>query len=167
MRETARLECGPTAIALAIAGSEASGLRDNFGSMTKPFHAGHAGENGSVAADLAAIGWTAAPEYSGSAARIFPGRWGIHPKTIVGRLGNPWMFASPGDLIKRFPCGTIQQQVMDEMLRLIQKNDIKAADVEKVEVGGNLSNYRTLFQHHPVTGLQGNSAWNTPCHPAH
>ena len=32
---------------------------------------------------------------------------------------------------------------MDEMLRLIQKNDIKAADVEKVEVGGNLSNYKT------------------------
>ena len=38
---------------------------------------------------------------------------------------------------------------MDEMLRLIQKNNIKAADVEKVEVGGNLSNDRTLFQHHP------------------
>jgi 2-methylcitrate dehydratase PrpD len=74
---------------------------------------------------------------------------------IVDRLGKPWMFASPGDLIKRFPCGTIQQQVMDEMLRLIQKNDIKAADVEKVEVGGNLSNYNTLFQHHPTTGLQG------------
>ena len=74
---------------------------------------------------------------------------------IVDRLGKPWMFASPGDLIKRFPCGTIQQQVMDEMLRLIQKNDIKAVDVDKVEVGGNLSNYRTLFQHHPTTGLQG------------
>jgi 2-methylcitrate dehydratase PrpD len=44
---------------------------------------------------------------------------------------------------------------MDEMLRLIQQNNIKAADVDKVEVAGNLSNYRTLFQHHPVTGLQG------------
>ena len=64
------------------------------------------------------------------------------------------MFEKPGDLIKRFPCGTIQQQVMDAMLRLIEQNNIKAADVEKVEVGGNLSNYRTLFQHHPMTGLQ-------------
>jgi 2-methylcitrate dehydratase PrpD len=45
--------------------------------------------------------------------------------------------------------------VMDEMLRLIQQNNIQAADVEKVEVGGNLSNYRTLFQHRPTTGLQG------------
>ena len=144
-----------TAIALAIAGSEASGLRDNFGSMTKPFHAGHAGENGSVAADLAAIGWTAAPDILEAPLGFFQVGGGFDPKTIVDRLGNPWMFASPGDLIKRFPCGTIQQQVMDEMLRLIQKNDIKAADVEKVEVGGNLSNYRTLFQHHPTTGLQG------------
>ncbi|HLJ14019.1 MAG TPA: MmgE/PrpD family protein [Bryobacteraceae bacterium] len=149
------LDADKTAIALAIAASEASGLRDNFGSMTKPFHAGHAGENGTVAADLAAIGWTAAPDILEAQLGFFAIGGGFDPKVIVGKLGKPWMFASPGDLIKRFPCGTIQQQVMDEMLRLIQQNDIKAADVEKVEVGGNLSNYRTLFQHHPTTGLQG------------
>jgi 2-methylcitrate dehydratase PrpD len=149
------LDADKTAIALAIAASEASGLRDNFGSMTKPFHAGHAGENGTVAADLAAIGWTAAPDILEAQLGFFAIGGGFDPKIIVGKLGKPWMFASPGDLIKRFPCGTIQQQVMDEMLRLIQQNDIKAADVEKVEVGGNLSNYRTLFQHHPTTGLQG------------
>jgi 2-methylcitrate dehydratase PrpD len=149
------LDAAKTAIALAIAGSEASGLRDNFGSMTKPFHAGHAGENGTVAVDLAAIGWTAASDILEAPLGFFAVGGGFDPKTIVDRLGKPWMFASPGDLIKRFPCGTIQQQVMDEMLRLIQQNNIKAADVDKVEVGGNLSNYKTLFQHHPVTGLQG------------
>ena len=149
------LDADKTAIALAIAGSEASGLRDNFGSMTKPFHAGHAGENGTVAADLAAIGWTAAPDILEAPLEFFQVGGGFDPKIIFDRLGKPWMFASPGDLIKRFPCGTIQQQVMDEMLRLIEKNNIKAADVAKVEVAGNLSNYRTLFQHHPTTGLQG------------
>jgi 2-methylcitrate dehydratase PrpD len=149
------LDADKTAITLAIAASEASGVRDNFGSMTKPFHAGHAGENGTVAADLAAIGWTAAPDILEAQLGFFAIGGGFDPKIIVDRLGKPWMFASPGDLIKRFPCGTIQQQVMDEMLRLIQQNDIKAPDVEKVEVGGNLSNYRTLFQHHPTTGLQG------------
>jgi 2-methylcitrate dehydratase PrpD len=51
-----------TTYALGVAASEASGLRDNFGSMTKPFHAGHAAENGIVAADLAALGWTAADD---------------------------------------------------------------------------------------------------------
>jgi 2-methylcitrate dehydratase PrpD len=132
------LDTDKTAIALAIAGSEASGLRDNFGSMTKPFHAGHAGESGSVAADLAAIGWTAAPDILEAPLGFFQVGGGFDPKVIVDHLGKPWMFASPGDLIKRFPCGTIQQQ-----------------DVAKVEVAGNLSNYRTLFQHHPTTGLQG------------
>ncbi len=148
------LDADRTAIALAIAGSEASGLRDNFGSMTKPFHAGHAGESGSAAADLAAIGWTAAPDILEAPLGFFMVGGGFDPKLIVDRLGKPWMFEKPGDLIKRFPCGTIQQQVMDAMLRLIEQNNIAAADVEKVEVGGNLSNYRTLFQHHPMTGLQ-------------
>jgi 2-methylcitrate dehydratase PrpD len=149
------LDVDKTAITLAIAASQASGLRDNFGSMTKPFHAGHAGENGAVAADLAAIGWTAARDILEAELGFFAIGGGFDPKMIVDRLGKPWMFTSPGDLIKRFPCGTIQQQVMDEILRLIQQNDIKAADVEKVEVAGNLSNYRTLFQHAPTTGLQG------------
>src|SRR6266849_639829 len=45
--------------ALAIAASQASGLRENFGTMTKPFHAGHAAECGVVAVDFAALGWTA------------------------------------------------------------------------------------------------------------
>jgi len=148
------LDAPKTAVAMAIAASQASGLRDNFGSMTKPFHAGHAGENGSAAADLAAIGWTAAGDILEAPLGFFQVGGGFDPKIIVGKLGNPWMFVAPGDLIKRFPCGTIQQQVMDEMLRLIQKNDIKAADVEKVEVAGNLSNWETLFRHRPVNSLQ-------------
>jgi 2-methylcitrate dehydratase PrpD len=143
-----------TEVALAIAASEASGLRDNFGSMTKPFHAGHAGESGTAASDLASIGWTASHDILEAPLGFFQVGGGFDPKIIVGKLGNPWMFISPGDLIKRFPCGTIQQQVMDEMLRLIQKNDIKSAQVEKVEVAGNQSNWETLFQHHPINHLQ-------------
>ncbi|HSR55668.1 MAG TPA: MmgE/PrpD family protein, partial [Alphaproteobacteria bacterium] len=46
--------------ALSIAGSQSAGLRENFGTMTKPFHAGRASESGVVAADFAARGWTAA-----------------------------------------------------------------------------------------------------------
>jgi 2-methylcitrate dehydratase PrpD len=40
------------------------------------------------------------------------------------------------------------------MLRLIAHNNIKAADVDRVEVGGNQSNLNTLFRHHPTTGLE-------------
>jgi 2-methylcitrate dehydratase PrpD len=149
------LNATQTAYALGVAGSEASGLRDNFGSMTKAFHAGHAAENGSVAADLVSLGWTAADDILEAPLGFFQaGGGGFDPGAIVNRLGNPWMFASPGDLIKRFPCGTIQQQVMDAMLRLILQNNITATQVERVEVGGNQSNVNTLFRHRPANGLE-------------
>ena len=145
-----------TTFALGVAGSESSGVRANFGSMTKPFNAGHAADCGTQAADLASLGWTAADDILESPLGFYrAGGGGFNPDTIVNRLGKPWMFVSSGDLIKRFPCGTIQQQVMDGMLRLIEKNNVKAADVDRVEVGGNLSNYETLFRHHPTTGLEG------------
>ena len=145
-----------TAYALGVAGSESSGVRANFGSMTKPFNAGHAADCGTQAADLASLGWTAADDILESPLGFYrAGGGGFAPAAIVDRLGKPWMFASAGDLIKRFPCGTIQQQVMDGMLRLIEKNNVRAADADRVEVGGNLSNYETLFRHHPTSGLEG------------
>jgi 2-methylcitrate dehydratase PrpD len=149
------LNAKQTAYALGVAASEASGLRDNFGAMTKPFHAGHAAENGIVAADLSALGWTAADDILEAPLGFFQAAGGgFDPGAIVNRLGNPWMFASPGDLIKRFPCGTIQQSFMDEMLVLIHDNNIMAQEVEQVEVGGNRSNLTTLFRHRPKTGLE-------------
>jgi 2-methylcitrate dehydratase PrpD len=145
-----------TAYALGVAGSESSGVRANFGSMSKSFNAGHAADCGTQAADLASLGWTAADDILEAPLGFYrAGGGGFKPAAIVNRLGKPWMFVSPGDLIKRFPCGTIQQQVMDGMLRLIEKHNIKAADVDRVEVGGNRSNYETLFRHHPTTGLEG------------
>jgi 2-methylcitrate dehydratase PrpD len=149
------LTSAQTARAFGLAGSQASGLRDNFGTMTKPFHAGHAAEAGVMSADLALLGWTAAEDILEAPLGFYQAEGGAYdPAQILGRLGKPWMFASPGDLIKRFPCGTIQQAVMDEMLSLIKANRIHAAEVEKVEIGGNANNVNTLFHHHPKTGLE-------------
>src|SRR5215831_18257368 len=53
------LDTPATASALAVAASQASGLKENFGTMTKPFHAGHAARSGVLAALLAREGWTA------------------------------------------------------------------------------------------------------------
>ena len=47
--------------AMGLAGSQSSGLKANFGTMTKPFHAGHAAERGLLSARLAAKGFTANP----------------------------------------------------------------------------------------------------------
>lgn len=50
-----------TTTALSIAASMAAGLTENFGTFTKPLHAGRAAEAGYTAARLAGAGWTADP----------------------------------------------------------------------------------------------------------
>jgi 2-methylcitrate dehydratase PrpD len=145
-----------TAHALGIAAAEGGGLRDNFGSMTKPFHAGHAAENGTVAADLAALGWTAADDILEAPLGFFQAAGGgFDPGSIVNRLGKPWTLANPGVSIKPFPSGSLTHPAMGEILRLIRENNILPAQVEKVDVGGNHSMTTTLLHHHPTTGLQG------------
>ncbi len=57
-----KLDADTTALALGIAASQAAGLKANFGTMTKPLHAGKAAMNGALAARLAARGFTASSE---------------------------------------------------------------------------------------------------------
>jgi 2-methylcitrate dehydratase PrpD len=145
-----------TTYTLGIAATEGGGFRDNFGSMTKPFHAGHAAENGTVAADLAALGWTAADNILEAPLGFFQAAGGgFDPHAIVDRLGKPWTFAWPGVSIKPHPSGSLSHPAMGEMLRLIREYNIKPADVEKVDVGANHAMTTSLLHHHPVTGLQG------------
>jgi 2-methylcitrate dehydratase PrpD len=144
-----------TAYALGIVAAEGGGLRDNFGSMTKPFHAGHAGENGTVAADLAALGWTAAADILEAPLGFFQAAGGgFDPGSILNRLGKPWTFANPGVSIKPFPCGSLNHPAMGEFLDLVKKNDLHADQVEKIDVGANHSMTTTLYHHRPTTGLQ-------------
>ena len=78
-----------TRFALGIAASKGAGLRANFGTMTKPYHAGAAAENGVVASRLAALGYQADPN-------ALDGQWGFfqvtgggaEPDRVLGRLGR-------------------------------------------------------------------------------
>jgi hypothetical protein len=56
------LDADATAQALGIAGTQASGLKSQFGTMCKPFHAGKASHNGLLAARLAARGFSGRPD---------------------------------------------------------------------------------------------------------
>jgi len=145
-----------TAHTLAIAAAQGGGFRDNFGSMTKPFHAGHAAENGTVAADLASHGWTAAEDILEAPLGFFQAAGGsFDPGSIVGKLGRPWTFTSPGVSIKPHPSGSLSHPAMGEMSRLIRQNDIKPAEVEKIDLGANHAMVTSLLHHQPTTGLQG------------
>jgi 2-methylcitrate dehydratase PrpD len=144
-----------TCRAFGVAASHAAGLRENFGTMMKPFQAGHATESGVVAADFAAIGWTAAEQILEAQRGFFHAYGGAYdPAAIVDRLGRPWTFENPGISIKPFPSGSLTHPGMTELLRLIHDNSIRAADVERVEVGTNRNLPNTLLHHHPKTGLQ-------------
>src|ERR1700720_3455183 len=56
------LDAEATARALGIAGTQAAGLKSQFGPMCKPFHAGKASHNGLLAARLAARGFSSRPD---------------------------------------------------------------------------------------------------------
>jgi len=150
------LDAVHTARAFGVAASHAAGLRENFGTMMKPFHAGHAAESGVVSADFAAIGWTAAEQILEADRGFFHAYGGTYdPAAIVDRLGHPWTLQNPGVSIKPFPSGSLTHPGMTELLRLIHANSIQAADVEHVEVGTNHNMPNALIHHHPTTGLQG------------
>jgi 2-methylcitrate dehydratase PrpD len=150
------LDAKQTIYALGIAATQGGGFRDNFGSMTKPFHAGHAAENGTVATDLAALGWTAADDILEAPRGFFQAAGGgFDPSAIVGKLGKPWTLASPGVSIKPHPSGSLSHPAMGELQRLIRQHHIKAADVDKIDLGANHAMTTSLLHHRPTTGLQG------------
>lgn len=144
-----------TAQALAIAGSQSAGLRENFGTMTKPFHAGRASESGVAAAQFAASGWTATDRILEAPRGFFHAAGGGYDKhAIAGKLGHPWAFSSPGVSIKPHPCGSLTHPGMTEMLRLIRANNIRPETVRHVRVGTNSNMPNALIHHRPINELQ-------------
>lgn len=122
---------------LAIAASTASGIRVNFGSMTKPLHVGRAAQNGIVAAQLAQRGFTGGADALdppwGFFASFSHGE-GFDPDRIIGRLGNPHTIVSPGVSIKPYPCGVLGHPTMDAMRRLVIDNDVDPDDIVAIRV---------------------------------
>jgi 2-methylcitrate dehydratase PrpD len=138
-----------------LAASQSGGLRENFGTMTKPFQAGHSAEAGLASAELVALGWTAAEQILEADRGFFHAAGGSYdPSAIMNRLGNPWTFAAPGVSLKPYPSGSLTHPAMTELARLIEANNIQPSQVEKVDVGANHNMTTTLLHHHPKTGLE-------------
>jgi 2-methylcitrate dehydratase PrpD len=141
--------------ALAIAGSQSAGLRENFGTMTKPFHAGRASESGVAAAQFAALGWTATDRILEAPRGFFSAAGGGYDANAIdGKLGRPWTFADPGVSIKPHPSGSLTHPGMTEMLRLIREHGIRSQDVVHVRVGTNHNMPNALIHHRPTNELQ-------------
>jgi 2-methylcitrate dehydratase PrpD len=142
-------------VSLGIAGSLSAGLRENFGTMMKPFHAGRAAESGVIAAEFAGLGFTATPHILEAPRGFFRAAGGGYDEgAIRGKLGNPWTFANPGVSIKPHPSGSLTHPGMTLMLSLIKQHDIRPDQVARVKVGTNQNMPNALIHHRPRTELQ-------------
>src|SRR6266446_1815576 len=141
--------------AFGLVASQSGGLRENFGTMTKPFQAGHAAESGLVSTELVALGWTAADQILEADRGFFRAFGGSYdPAAIMDRLGKPWTFTSPGISLKPYPSGSLTHPAMTELARLIDVNKVQAAQVETLDVGANHQMTTTLLHHRPKNGLE-------------
>jgi 2-methylcitrate dehydratase PrpD len=130
---------------LAIAASSASGIRVSFGSMTKPLHVGRAAQNGVVAAELAARGFSGgadALDPPWGFLQVFSHGEGFDADRIVDKLGSPHTIESPGVSIKPYPCGVLGHPTMDAMRRLVIDNDVQPEQIRAIRVraGSNILN---------------------------
>ena len=140
---------------LGIAASLSAGLRENFGTMTKPLHAGRAAESGVIACDLVRYGWSSTDKILESPRGFFQAHGGGYDiNALKGKLGRPWTFKSPGISIKPHPCGSLTHPGMTKMLELIKKYDIKPEQVVKVDVGTNHNMQNALIHHRPKNEFQ-------------
>lgn len=147
-----------TAVALGMAASMAGGLRQNFGTMTKPFHPGHAAMNGVMAATLAQMGFTADPgilEAPFGFARLFTGTGDYHLERITAALGAPYDLLTPGIVVKQYPCCAFAHRAIDGILALVHKHRFTAADVDAIECVLSQLAADVLIHPRPRTGLEG------------
>lgn len=145
-------------MALGIAASEASGVRLNFGTMTKPFHAGNAARGGVVAAMLARGGFTADADVLEKPlgfCHVFTEGGQFNAERAVDGLGEPFEVVSPGVGLKPYPSCRCTHSALDAMLALVARHDISPADVEKVECGVNEITPQVLIHNRPRTALEG------------
>ncbi len=124
------------AVALGLAASFASGLKANFGTMTKPLHVGHCSRNGLLAALLVSEGFTANPgafEHKQGFLEVFNGAGNYDAAAILRDWANPLDITRPGVAIKQYPCCGSTHPAVDAMLALVREHDIATGDIERVE----------------------------------
>jgi len=144
--------------AWGIAASEMSGLVRNFGTMTKPLHAGNASRNGVTAAWLAREGYTADESIfdgKGGVLDTYGGGDGEAPEALADALGRPWEILDPGVYVKRWPCCYSNHRAVGGLFQLIAGHGLNAADIREIAIGFLPGGDTALVSRDPQTGLEG------------
>ena len=150
------LNSGEMAYALGLSASLSCGLRENFGTMTKPFHAGKAAESGVLSALLVRNGFTASQqilEAKNGFCAAFSGQYDLD--RILDDFGQPFEIVSPGVHLKPYPSCLETHSIIEATLFLVEAHDIRPEEVESVECGIAPLAVDILIHKNPQTGLQG------------
>src|SRR3954469_6097725 len=156
-----RLDPSRATMAIALSASQAGGIMANFGTMTKPFHAGRASHAGLVSARLAELGFTAAADAiehpqgflsavspEGHVDRDSPARLGeAHP-------GKEFQIVRQGLSIKKYPACYCTHRALDAMLDLLAKRPLKLGEIAHITVSISKTHSLILRNHAPQTGLE-------------
>ena len=147
-----------TQMALGIAASKAGGLRKNFGTMTKPLHAGEAARSGIEAAQWAQRGFTADHQVLDdrfSYFEVFAGDNEFDAEAMVREFGAPYEVVSPGIGVKPYPACRQMHRSIDAMLELTHTHGLNADDIEAIVCETSERALSFLVHHRPQTGLEG------------
>lgn len=149
------LDVDATVHALAIGASLASGIKANFGSMTKPLHAGHAARNGVLAALLAREGFTGSPHAldgpQGFLAAFAPE---ATLAEALATLGRRYHLLETGVAVKPYPSCALTHPAIEALLEIRQSYGLRPEQVARVEVGVSALAPGILLYPRPVTALQ-------------
>lgn len=140
--------------ALGLAGTQASGLREMFGSMAKSLHVGTAASNGLWSALLARRGFTASTQ-------VLEARRGFCAVTAAqydlsratDRLGSEYLLLRNG--LKPYACGVVTHPTIDGVRRLRQRHGVQPGQVEEIETRVHPLVLELTGKREPRTGLEG------------
>ena len=120
--------------ALGVAGTEASGLIESFGTMSKPFNAGRAARDGVTAALLAERGFTG-PTSILDSAKGYPNATSAQPdlNEIVDALGQ--RYETTNTIFKRHSCCGHTHGAIDAVIDLMNENNLDPRDITEISVG--------------------------------
>jgi 2-methylcitrate dehydratase PrpD len=146
-------------MALGIAASLAGGLRQSFGTMTKPLHAGKAAANGIQAALLARAGFTAGEKIIEAPlgfAKVFGHNEKVDWAKASDNLGKTFLITDAVGLsIKPYPSCGFTHPAIDAALYIRKEYKVNADDIAEVELGVSPFDKQVLIHHSPRTGLEG------------
>ena len=145
-------------MAFGIAGSLAAGVRANFGTMTKPLHAGETCRAAIEAVQLAKAGFTADPniiETQVGYGDTLLGHDEYDPAKMVEGLGSAPFVVETGVAIKKYPCCYGNHTTLDGMFEILNDRKLDLEEIENVVVDGPAGFREVLIYKQPTIGLNG------------